>query len=321
MSDLVDEVKKIKKYKFGSNLFFKNGLTYREAGYNLSTSTDPKIKSIGFWAIARSYLIYPNPNNIKWIPIEYLIEALKWDHENVYAYILLASIIGNENVCVNGKYYDRSHLCLMGIQYSDHSICPNESLSISYSSLGVFLPKELLFTYIPNGKIMSRLNLFIEAIKYDSDNWHPYTWLAHHLLNNNQSTILINKIPFTSSQLFIKALVLNPEDSNSYIDLAKCTPKDSYVIFPDGRKMNRYNLYLDGLKYNPNRHDVRTILRSQFLNPWTRMKHSLSLYNVKINLLFATLFLGLQKLEDMKKIIPAHQAMFEDMLEKYTRII
>ena len=50
---------------------------------------------------------------------------------------------------------------------------------------------------------------------------------------------------------------------------------------------------------------------------WTRPTHA-SLFSVRTNVLFATLLLGLQRLETAGVLPPAHHSMLEDMLEGWT---
>ena len=49
---------------------------------------------------------------------------------------------------------------------------------------------------------------------------------------------------------------------------------------------------------------------------WTRRSHALFLG--RTNVLFATLLLGVQRLEETGVLPQAHQAMLEDMLEGWT---
>ena len=49
---------------------------------------------------------------------------------------------------------------------------------------------------------------------------------------------------------------------------------------------------------------------------WTRRSHSL--FSSKTNGLFATLLLGVQRLEETGVLPLAHQAMLEDMLQGWT---
>ena len=50
---------------------------------------------------------------------------------------------------------------------------------------------------------------------------------------------------------------------------------------------------------------------------WTRRSHRV-LFSEETNVLFATLLLGVQRLEEAGVLLLAHQAMLEDMLECWT---
>ena len=50
---------------------------------------------------------------------------------------------------------------------------------------------------------------------------------------------------------------------------------------------------------------------------WTRRSHGL--FSTRTNVLFATLLLGVQRLEETGVLPQAHQAMLEDMLEDWTK--
>ena len=52
---------------------------------------------------------------------------------------------------------------------------------------------------------------------------------------------------------------------------------------------------------------------------WTRRSHAVpQLFDQKTNILFATLLLGLQRLETAGVLPLAHHSMLEDMLEAWT---
>ena len=51
---------------------------------------------------------------------------------------------------------------------------------------------------------------------------------------------------------------------------------------------------------------------------WTPSSHSEQLFSCGTNILFATLLLGVQRLEETGVLPLAHQAMLEDMLEGWT---
>jgi len=50
---------------------------------------------------------------------------------------------------------------------------------------------------------------------------------------------------------------------------------------------------------------------------WTRLNHA-AIFNTSSNVLFATLLLGLLRLETTGLLPPAHHSMLEDMLEGWT---
>ena len=98
---------------------------------------------------------------------------------------------------------------------------------------------EQTYITLPDGRIFTEKELYIQSINYDITNPYPYINLAHIL---------------------------------------ECT-SDENVTLINGCVMNATQLKIEGLKYSSEHHfwDVRPLL-FDIVKPWTPQKHSLKLY-------------------------------------------
>ena len=98
-----------------------------------------------------------------------------------------------------------------------------------------------------------------------------------------------------------------------------CTLDDGETFtLPNGCALTQKQLFLETLHMCPNFTPVKQQLTfmSKSTDQWSRIFHIL--YSDKTNILFSTLLLGLQKMEDQGLIPLAHQAMLEDALTFWT---
>ena len=119
--------------------------------------------------------------------------------------------------------------------------------------------------------------------------------------------------------LFMEALRLRPGDAQVWCNLADTLdgPADTLVLY-DGRTQRRYELQLEALRLQPDSKAFQNTARAGVPDSvsWHRNTHSA--FAEKTNVLFATLLLGLQRLEEMKLLPLTHLSVLEDMLEGWT---
>ena len=165
-------------------------------------------------------------------------------------------------------------------------------------------------TFVINSKKYTRLELFLEAIKYGYDcNSNAYLHLALEIISDQCVTLFNGRI-CNREQLLIDAIYCNPTCSYAYYLLSKIIDND--IILRDGQVFDKYHLGLVSYKL---RQSPYVYLYLKKLKPyWNHEAHAVGLYERDTNILFATLLLAIQKLEDDGKLCLAHQAMFEEML-------
>ena len=156
------------------------------------------------------------------------------------------------------------------------------------------------------------------ALNIDPTNSSAHNNMGTHLRFMNDDNI-------DACNSFVMAIKYNPNNVSAYCNLGHILPHYTLdipsITLDDGRVLNWIDLYICALELNffNFRLDyyIGTVTSSIVFikRPWTRRYHSLGLYGKNINILIATLLLGMQMLEDQKIIAPSHHMMIEDMFD------
>ena len=199
------------------------------------------------------------------------------------------------------------HLKLNKLQLYLEALKYDNTFSDIYCGIARVITSYVISTLLPDGRKLNKLELYLEALRLDPLNCCALVGKGYALIGKNNQD---------SRNLFIKAIECNPYYSEAYCGLAVITDSSIAITLHDGRNLNKRQLFIEALRYNMDREDIRDFLcmTEPINDPWSWFKHSLGLCSKDVNHLFATLFLSLQKLEEKGTIDLAHQAMFEDML-------
>ena len=184
---------------------------------------------------------------------------------------------------------------------------------------------------LPDGRNFTKKELLLEAVE------HMGAWeqMGTHrgisevynelgcLLRTGEKISLFDGRTANSKELFIEALHLELYRGSLtpvlYYNLCCELDPAETVQLANGQVLHCHELLLEALRSDPNDSDCLGMLGS--VAPpglgWTRATHAL-LFRGKTNVLFATLLLGLQRLEAMGLLPLAHYSMLEDMLEGWT---
>ena len=352
MDCIIKELKKIYKYVWDRPLLnIIPEQMYTSAGKMLMKSDDLKIKSIGLWASSR-FLKDGETITVEdttYTKYSACLKALEYDPLNSYVYISIGCCISKINATVNidGKEYTKRELCVQAIKCDPTNSCAYASLAISMKKSSIFAislsdkrrmngrelyleslkhdpsndiayvhlartltPLEIVI--IPDGRVMNEIQLYMEALRHNSQSRMAYNNLGTFLEKGEHITLPDGR-SVDDRMLYLESLKCK-YTSPSLINLGLCLSDTESICIPDGRIVNKYDLYLEALKYDADRYDIRNELKNIKV-PWSRRKHECHLYSIGTNILFATLFLGIQTLEEKGVVTLAHQAVFEDMLQ------
>lgn len=170
---------------------------------------------------------------------------------------------------------------------------------------------------LKDGQVLQRDELLRTALRLNSDLVPAYTALAK----------FESSIP-DRQRLCLEALQRDASCCDAFYELALTIPNnDQRFTFPPPRSQSllKHELMIEALQcHDPRIHGSKNyiyFMLSRCMPPeekWTQRRHAAGIFRGKTNTLFATLFLGLQRLETMGVLPLAHQAMLEDMLEGWT---
>lgn len=116
-----------------------------------------------------------------------------------------------------------------------------------------------------------------------------------------------------------ESLRWDPNDGDTFFNLAVDLKDGEQFVLWDGRSMNKFGLFVEALFCDPKNVKFQTVMKryapSTFM--WTRRLNS-NVFGQKTNVLFATLLLGVQRLEEAGTLPLTHYTMLENMLELWT---
>jgi len=327
-AQIAEELKKTHIYMCPTSMV-NSTFEYQAAAEFLLQSTDPKMHSVGLWAVARfvkagtySYT-YEMRRKGNWTPPydqpwlqrftetkkQILKKSIKLDPENSDAYNSLAEItpIFPPTILNDGRAFTKEMLLL-------------KAAELGCGKAYCHLAKMSDIT-MNDGTELNKFELFAKAIECCPDD---YTFYLEYVMAMPRYESIFNHS--TRVQLLLEAekrlipQCLIPDAKRIrdtcriYNLLATYTKPCESTTLHDGRVLNNNKLFIEALKCN----DEDSLLHHYEIShdePWCISSHRAF---GKSNALFATLFLGLQKLEETGVIPLAHQAMFEEMLECYT---
>lgn len=249
----------------------------------LASQEDLKLRATGFVALAHclnftSQTMLPDGRLL--CDQELCLEALVYEPNNAHAWIVLGMAMKNRHVITvpDGRNMSKRDVYIEAVRHMQHGACSPRLFASHYCRLGAILEGSERVT-LHNGQVLSEVDLYDEALRFDSTFAHAYYNISS-LLNTDEET----------------------------------------RILPDGRRMNKTQLLLQSLIFDPSDTDTLTELRSEMANcsTWTPRAHAVNVFRPKTNVLFATFLLGLQRLEETEVLPLAHQAMLEDTLECWT---
>ena len=287
------------------------GINYREAGEILIQTDNPTFQSIGYWVIGRS--ITYNEGQFKGMnKITCFFESLKCDKKFTLAYISLGYY---------GIRTNRRQLYLKAVEYASpgNFIYTNNDmyahvLSVLADSVGNTLEKIKLH----DGREFCKRELFFEALRLSPNNPDVLMLVAKNLQNDESITCPDGRT-LTKIHLLLEALN-NGHRAVIYGHIGIFMNDTSTITLPhpDGRVLNKYQFLLESLNILPTFTPIRSMLSQKMTaqTQWTRPSHIL--YSSNTNMLFTIFLLGLQRLEDTKRIGFAHQMIFEDVLSFWT---
>ena len=192
-------------------------------------------------------------------------------------------------------------------------------------------------TKLPDGRILNQFQFFLETIRCNSRHWPVYHCLAHHLSQDDcdeKTVMLPDGRTLDRRQLILEGIqhytqfyrlesptLVDPEGwiNIFYTTLARTLANGENVTLHNGTTLDKVGLLLEVHRIHPDdKRAKRTLFQSiPDQTPWRRPHHAL-IFGAKCNLLFATLLLGLQRLEGERIVQAAHHSMLEDMLECWT---
>jgi len=274
------------------------------------------------------------------------LEALRvGDH--IPALIYLGDCLSSTETITlpDGRTLNSRQLYLEALQRTDHDAdvdCDDLALrkARAYNGLGVCLFEygaEAVSVTLHDGRTLSRRQLFVEALKYENCD-QIYRNLGC-CLNYTETVALHDGRTLNRLQLFVEALRYANSDLGSAAKLCKYIGSclhisgDETVTLHDGRTLNLPQLYAENLYYNYvcGRSDAEPdscYLPASYLRfipsnytwnrTWASSRFGGGPAFAPTNVLFATLLLGLQRLETSGGLPPAHHSMLEDMLEGWT---
>ena len=148
----------------------------------------------------------------------------------------------------------------------------------------------------------------------------PTTHLPFQVISRHETVTLPDGRTLNKHQLYLEALRCNPTDAVIYCNLASTLSAHATATLCNGRTFKKWQLYLEAVCHSPQHQRARTGFTTSLPagQAWTRHHHSLVFGSMGVNVLFATLLLGLQRLETDGVLPPAHHSMLEDMLEGWT---
>ena len=170
-----------------------------------------------------------------------------------------------------------------------------------------------------DGRTMTERQLYLSALHLNPNFSYAYYNLAT-CLSRDESITLLDGRTLNKQQLLIEAVRCDPDVGDFYRILGAHLVSEEVALLHDGRTLGKVQLFLEALRRNPGDLKARNSLIDSLPlgQAWDRQHHSLVFGFIPVNALFATLLLGLQRLEAVGMLPPAHHSMLEDMLEGWT---
>lgn len=288
-------------------------LTYQEASKWLTSQCDHVRTSVGLWASARCQprdlrgLLYrPESNEVR-----LYLEALRMDPRNAMAYYSLGCSVLNERAVTalpDGRNVYKKQLFLEAVRLKP-------SFVFAYNNLASCM-NHLEKVELPSGQF-TRRELYVEALQY-GDNASVLNNLGACLAPDETIALRDGRV-LSSRQLYESAIAIEPDNVIAYRNLAGLVPPGGLLTMSDGRQLSKRALLMQVLRCDPYS-DVtygRLCRLVEPKEPWSRATHPLYA-RTATNVLFATLLLGLQRLEDAGRLALGHHSVLEDALEGWT---
>ena len=191
--------------------------------------------------------------------------------------------------------------------------------------LGLLLEASVDTFAMDDGRALSKHDLILEVTHADPNIAMCYMMLAQTTAADGGSVTLLDGRTLDACGLLVEAIRCDPTRPMIYLSLGRLLTTDNdTVMLTDGRVMSRLTLALearmaavtDGIKQTDldSFEECGRVVPAS--HPWSR--RYTRAFGRPTGLLFATLLLGLQRLEETGRLPLAHQAMLEDMLEGWT---
>ena len=171
-----------------------------------------------------------------------------------------------------------------------------------------------------DGREFDKIGLYNEILRLNPTDSLAYCNLGVIAAGTQAPVLLTDGRTLDCRELFLESLRFKPASIRAYCQLAQNLHQGECVTMADGQSLDRVGLLLRALDYPAAAQgNVRALLRDYLPAhyAWTRRFHAL-LFATHTNVLFATVLLGLQRLEETGVLALTHHSMLEDMLEGWT---
>ncbi|MGR3912657.1 MAG: hypothetical protein QRY71_05060 [Candidatus Rhabdochlamydia sp.] len=143
---------------------------------------------------------------------------------------------------------------LLGITFSKAlSAQGHHAMLIFENFINGFPPGQTI--QLEDGSIKSEKEVYQMVIEKYPHYFLPYYKLGH-ILDLKEKIQLSPTVTMDKEALFLKAILLNPEDANSYQALGSLLPKGKIVTLTQGKKMNGQQLLLESIRLSPHQGDL-----------------------------------------------------------------
>ena len=262
------------------------------------------------------------PNGRELDEKELLLEAIRCNAGDYVAYFNLGIALGSDSITLSdGRTVTERECYLESLHLSEYQYsCP-------YECLAQILPSDEKITLL-NGKTVTSLDMYLEALALDPTNADAYNSLGCAL--HRWKTVKLHDGRSFSRQidLFFEAVRFKPHSPQLLFNFSYTMAAGVRAEMPDGRHLFKYEVLIEALIHceSPDLHKRIFAGLERLMNfppaaltplYWTRRTHS-SVFRPQTNVLFATLLLGLERLEATQILPIAHKSVLEDTLECWT---
>lgn len=289
--------------------------TYSMAAKMLVDQKDSTYRSVGLWASSRCVQSDYQPTSFDGralTELEFHVESLRWNRDYYLPYYSLGTLLPSGEFI---QLADGRSLCDRELLVESNRC--NPTFTFVFCNLAMDLSDTETIT-LCNGITYTKRSLYLHGLTFGDDD--DFFNNLGTCLSRMETVTLHDGRTFSKEQLYIEAIAQNTNCRNAYHNLGILI-RGNTVKLKDGRTLSKRACFEEALRCDPSYSSALEQLEMLLppTEPWSRRKHAIIFQKAtKTNQLFATLFLGLQRLEEAGVLALAHHAMLEDMLECWT---